>query len=74
MADAKTRKQRLRARRQHAGLKAHLVWLSPAGQAAMAALRQPGETVDAFVNRALVTWPQGMPSGTRDETSPAAET
>jgi hypothetical protein len=31
------------------------VWLSPEGQAAMAALRQPGETVDAFFNRALLT-------------------
>jgi hypothetical protein len=38
MADAKTRKQRLRQRRQQAGLKAALVWLSPEGQAAMAAL------------------------------------
>jgi hypothetical protein len=38
MADAKTRQQRMRERRQ---------------QAAMAALRQPGETVDAFFNRAL---------------------
>jgi hypothetical protein len=55
MADSKTRKRRLRARRQQAGLKAALVWLSPEGQAAMAALRQPGETVDAVVNRALVT-------------------
>jgi hypothetical protein len=38
MADAKTRQQRLRERRQQAGMKAALVWLSPAGQAAMAAL------------------------------------
>jgi hypothetical protein len=55
MADAKTRKQRMRARRQQAGMKAELVWLTADGQAAMAALRQPGETVDAFVNRALIT-------------------
>jgi hypothetical protein len=41
MDNSKLRKRRLRARRQHAGLKAHLVWLSPAGQAALAALRQP---------------------------------
>jgi hypothetical protein len=31
MADAKTRKQRLRQRRQQAGLKAALVWLTPEG-------------------------------------------
>jgi hypothetical protein len=55
MADSKTRKQRLRQRRQQAGLKAALIWLSPAGQAAMTALRQPGETLDAVVNRALIT-------------------
>jgi hypothetical protein len=49
MADATLRKQRLRARRQQAGLKAALVWLSRDGQAAMAAagrdprrLLQPG--------------------------------
>ena len=55
MADAKTRKQRMRERRQQAGLKAELVWLTPEAQAAMAALRQPGETIDAVVNRALIT-------------------
>jgi hypothetical protein len=33
MADARTRKQRMRQRRQQAGLKAALVWLTPAGQA-----------------------------------------
>jgi hypothetical protein len=38
MADAKTRKRRLRERRQQAGMKAELVWLTPAGCAAMAAL------------------------------------
>jgi hypothetical protein len=32
-----------------------LVWLTPEGQTAMAALRQLGETVDVFFNRALVT-------------------
>ena len=64
MADAKTRKRRLRARRQQAGLKAALVWRLPEAQAAMAALRRPGETVDAFFNRALVTWQQGMTNGT----------
>jgi hypothetical protein len=64
MANSKTRKQRLRARRQQAGLKAALVWLTPAGQAAMAALRQPGETVDAVINRALVTLQQVMANGT----------
>jgi hypothetical protein len=58
MADAKTRKQWLRERRQQAGMKAALVWLPPEGQAAMAALRQPGETINAFVNRALVTLQQ----------------
>jgi hypothetical protein len=67
MADSKTRKQRLRQRRQQAGLKAALVWLSPEAQAAMTALRQPGETVDAFFNRALVTL-QGV---TPAVTSPA---
>jgi hypothetical protein len=67
MADAKTRKRRLRARRRQAGLKAALVWLSPEAQAAVAALRQPGETVDAFFNRTLVTL-QGL---TPAVTSPA---
>ena len=74
MADAKLRKRRLRERRQQAGLKAALVWLSPEGQAAMAALQQPGETVDVFFNRVLVTWQPARPSGTRDETSPEAGT
>src|SRR5919109_1560167 len=64
MADSKTRKQRLRQRRQQAGLKAALVWLSPEAQAAMAALRQPGETVDAVVNRALIALQQVMTNGT----------
>jgi hypothetical protein len=73
MADAKTRKQRMRERRQQAGLKAALVWLAPEGQAALAALRQPGETLDTVFNRALVTWQPARPSGTRDETSPEAE-
>jgi hypothetical protein len=67
MADSKTRKLRLRQRRQQAGLKAALVWLSPEGQAAMAALRQPGETVDAFFNRALLTLQRPPPV-----TSPAS--
>jgi hypothetical protein len=40
MADSKTRKQRLRQRRQQAGLKAVLVWLSPEAQAARSALGQ----------------------------------
>jgi hypothetical protein len=74
MADAKLRKQRLRARRRDAGLKAALVWLSPEGQAALAALRQPGETLDTFVNRALLTLQRLTPTGTRDEMRPAAET
>jgi hypothetical protein len=52
MDDSTRRKRRFRERRQ-AGLKAALVWLTPEGQAAMAALRQPGETLDTFVNRAL---------------------
>ncbi len=39
----------------------------------MAALRQPGETLDAFVNRVLVTWQRLTPTGTRDGTSPEAE-
>jgi hypothetical protein len=73
MENSKLRKQRLRARRQQAGLKAELVWLSPAGQAAMAALRQPGETVDAFFNRTLVTLQQVMPSGTSPAPCPEAE-
>jgi hypothetical protein len=55
MADSKTRKQRLRQQRQQADLKAALVWLSPEAQAAIAALRQPGETMDAVVTRALIT-------------------
>jgi hypothetical protein len=32
MADSKTRKRRLRTRRQQAGLKAALVWLTPVGR------------------------------------------
>jgi hypothetical protein len=48
MAASKTRKRRLRARRQQAGLKVALVWLTPEGQAAMAAHWHPGETIDAF--------------------------
>jgi hypothetical protein len=63
MAESKLRKQRLRARRRDAGLKAALVWLSPEGQAAMTARRQLGETVDAFFNRVLVTWQPARPSG-----------
>jgi hypothetical protein len=74
MDNSKLRKRRLRARHQQAGLKATLVWLTPEGQAAMAALRQPGETLDAVVNRALVTWQQLTPTGTRDGTRPEAET
>jgi hypothetical protein len=73
MANSKTRKRRLRERRRDAGLKAALVWLTPEGQAAMAALRQPGETLDACVNRALVTWQPARPSGTRDGTSPEGQ-
>jgi hypothetical protein len=40
MADSKVRKQRMRARRQHAGLKAALVWLTAEGQAALSARRR----------------------------------
>ena len=64
MADAKTRKRRLRARRRQAGLKAVLVWLTPDAQAALATLRQPGETLDGVINRALVTAPQVPATGT----------
>ena len=64
MADAKTRKRRLRARRRQAGLKAALVWLTPEAQAALATLRQPGETLDGVINRALVTLPPGLATGT----------
>jgi hypothetical protein len=74
MADSKTRKQRLRQRRQHAGLKAHLVWLSPEGQAAMATLRQPGETLDTVFNRVLVTWQRRTPTGTSPVPRPEAAT
>jgi hypothetical protein len=70
MADAKTRKQRMRQRRQQAGLKAALVWLTPEGQAAMAALRQPGESVDAFFNRALLTLHRLTPAGTSPASYP----
>jgi hypothetical protein len=73
MAESKLRKRRLRERRQQAGLKAELVWLSPQGQAAMAALRQPGETLDAFVNRALVILQQVTQVGTSLVPSPEAE-
>jgi hypothetical protein len=70
MADSKTRKQRLRQQRQQADLKAALVWLSPEAQAAIAALRQPGETMDAVVTRALITLQRLTQTGTRDGTSP----
>jgi hypothetical protein len=77
MADAKTRKRRLRARRRDAGLKAALVWLSPEGQAAMATLKQPGETLDTVVNRALVTLQRLTQTGTspvpRPETDHGAQ-
>jgi hypothetical protein len=66
MDDSTRRKRRFRERRQQAGPKAALVWLSPAGQAAMSALRQPGETLDACFNRVLVALHQ-VRSG---ETSP----
>jgi hypothetical protein len=73
IAESKLRKRRLRERRQQAGLKAALVWLTPEGQAAMAALRQPGETLDAVVNRALITWQQVMANGTSPVPRPEAE-
>jgi hypothetical protein len=49
------RKTRLRERRRQAGMQNYLIWLTPAGQAAMQALRHAGETTDAFFNRVLVT-------------------
>jgi hypothetical protein len=73
MADSKLRKRRQRARRRQAGLKAALVWLTPEGQAAMTALKQPGEPMDAVVNRALITLQQGLAIGTRDGTRPAGQ-
>jgi hypothetical protein len=82
MADSKTRKQRLRQRRQQAGLKAVVVWLSPDAQMAMTLLRGAGEPIDAFVNRALVSWSEMLlirggrdprVPGTRDGTRPEAE-
>jgi hypothetical protein len=73
MDDSTRRKRRFRERRQQAGLKAALVWLTPEAQAAMAALRQPGETLDAVVNRVLVTWQPVRPTGTRDETRPEGQ-
>jgi hypothetical protein len=73
MAESTLRKQRLRARRQQAGLKAHLVWLSRDGQAAMAALRQPGETLDTCFNRVLVSWQPARPTGTSPVPHPEAE-
>jgi hypothetical protein len=73
MADSKTRKQRMRERRQQAGMKAALVWLSLEGQAALATLRQPGETLDTFFNRALVTLQQVLTNGTSPVPSPEAE-
>jgi hypothetical protein len=74
MDNSKLRKQRPRERRQHAGLKAALVWLTPEAQAAMAALKQPGETIDAVVNRALVTWQASTPVRTSPVPRPEAET
>jgi hypothetical protein len=73
MDDSTRRKRRFRERRQQAGLKAALVWLSPAGQAAMAALRQPGETLDTVVNRALVTLQQVISNGTSPTSRPERE-
>jgi hypothetical protein len=40
----------------------------------MAALRQPGETIDAFFNRALVTLQRLTQTGTRDGMSPDGRT
>jgi hypothetical protein len=67
MDDSMMRKRRLREKRRDAGWQDQLIWLSPAGQAAMAALRHPGETIDAFFNRALVT----LQHQRQSETSPA---
>ena len=40
MDNSRLRKQRLRARRRQAGLKAALVWLTPEAQAALATPRR----------------------------------
>ena len=64
------RKRRFRDKRRQAGWQDQLIWLSPEGQAALAALRQPGETLDACINRALITASETVVTRTRPVTSP----
>jgi hypothetical protein len=64
------RKRRFRDKRRQAGWQDQLIWLSPEGQAALAALRQPGETLDACVNRVLVTLHNLRACGTSPVPSP----
>jgi hypothetical protein len=69
--DSAVRKQRLRAKRREAGWLDYLIWLYPDGQDALTALRRPGETLDACVNRALVTLHRLLETGTSPVPSPA---
>jgi hypothetical protein len=66
--DDSMRKQRLRQRRREAGWKAYEVWLDATARDLVEKLRQPGESVDAVLQRAL--------RGLQAETSlvPRAET
>jgi hypothetical protein len=64
------RKRRFREKRREAGWQDQLVWLAPEGQAALAACRQPGETIDACLNRALVTLQRLLETGTSPVPSP----
>lgn len=65
------RKRRFRDKRREAGWQDQLVWLSPEGQAALADLRQPGETLDTCINRALITAAQRQAPRTSHRTSPS---
>ena len=53
MRDDSTRKQRLRQRRREAGWKAYEVWLDATERDVLEKLRQPGESIDAVLQRAL---------------------
>lgn len=64
MDDATARKQRLRDKRRAEGMKAYEVWLDTDGQARLVTLRQPGESVDAVISRALVALERLIVHGT----------
>jgi hypothetical protein len=66
------RKRRFRDKRRQAGWQDQLIWLSPEGQAALADLRQPGETLDVCINRVLIAATHRQASRTSPATSPVS--